>query len=72
MGNNGNETSATVHKAKAQPLVEDNKVTADKPKSTLTPADVAAMENMFSALDENYKTSYDLTQMSTQVAVVQI
>ena len=38
-------------------------------KSKLNPQDTAALDTLFSELDGNFRTSYDLSQMTSQVTV---
>ena len=69
--------------AQAAPPPVPNPPAADKPKpapapkpveqpvenvkSKLNPQDTAALDNLFSELDGNFKTSYDLSQITSQV-----
>lgn len=60
--------SASASRPAAKAEEEQSGVEAESgAKSALTPNDMAAMESMFAALDDNFKTSYDLSQMSAQV-----
>lgn len=61
---------STVAVAKSQPASKPVSVavtSAEDSKSRLNPTDTAALDTLFSQLDENYKTSYDLSQMTSQV-----
>lgn len=42
---------------------------SESTESKLSAMDMAAMDSMFAALDDNYKTSYDLSQMTSQVTL---
>ena len=65
--------SAAAPQPTAQPAVPAQPAPAAKPepmedtKSRLNPTDTAALDTLFSQLDDNYKTSYDLAQMTSQV-----
>lgn len=66
----GNSAAADPQATSAPKTKSSAKIPSRMPeetKSKLNATDAAALDNLFSQLDENFKTSYDLSQLADQV-----